>query len=76
MAKRQGKDLQQTERERSADAVFERVGVPGKVAIARSRTLAKLISDAAKPFGALRVLNEQKHRKLLSGAAGDGDHPR
>jgi hypothetical protein len=49
-----GKDFQQTA-EAIRDAIWERLGVPVTVGIARSRTLAKLISDAAKPFGALAV---------------------
>ena len=31
--------------------------MPVTVGIARTRTLAKLISDSAKPFGALAVLD-------------------
>src|SRR4051812_36317587 len=34
------------------DTIWERVRVPVTVGIARTRTLAKLISDSAKPFGA------------------------
>ncbi len=33
------------------DTIWERVRVPVSVGIARSRTLAKLISDSTKPFG-------------------------
>ena len=33
--------------------------MPVTVGIARTRTLAKLISDAAKPFGALAVLDRE-----------------
>jgi nucleotidyltransferase/DNA polymerase involved in DNA repair len=36
------------------------------VGIARTRTLAKLISDAAKPFGALAVLDRDAEEKLLA----------
>jgi nucleotidyltransferase/DNA polymerase involved in DNA repair len=61
-----GKDFQQTA-EAIRDSIWERVGVPVTVGIARSRTLAKLISDAAKPFGALAVLDEQAERELLAG---------
>ena len=60
-----GKDFQETA-VAIRDAVLERVGVPSTIGIARSRTLAKLISDAAKPFGALAVLDEAAERKLLS----------
>ena len=38
------------------DRIFTATRVPVTVGIARTRTLAKLISDAAKPFGALAVL--------------------
>src|SRR3954471_19452395 len=41
------------------DRILERVGVPVTVGIARTRTLAKLISDAAKPFGALAVVDRR-----------------
>jgi DNA polymerase V len=46
-------------------AIRERVGVPVTVGIARSRTLAKLISDAAKPDGALAVLDRDAEEQLL-----------
>jgi nucleotidyltransferase/DNA polymerase involved in DNA repair len=36
------------------DRIMEAVRVPVTVGIARTRTLAKLISDSAKPFGAGR----------------------
>ena len=39
------------------DRIFAETRVPVTVGIARTRTLAKLISDAAKPFGALAVLD-------------------
>ncbi len=48
------------------DRVWERVGVPVTVGIARTRTLAKLISDAAKPFGALAVMDRGAEERLLS----------
>jgi nucleotidyltransferase/DNA polymerase involved in DNA repair len=41
------------------NTIWERVGVPVTVGIARSRTLAKLISDSAKPFGARAVLDRE-----------------
>jgi nucleotidyltransferase/DNA polymerase involved in DNA repair len=47
-------------------AIRERVGVPVTVGIARSRTLAKLISDAAKPDGALAVLDRAAEEQLLA----------
>jgi len=49
------------------DRIMERVGVPVTVGIARTRTLAKLISDAAKPFGALAVLDRGAEEELLAG---------
>jgi nucleotidyltransferase/DNA polymerase involved in DNA repair len=49
------------------DRIMERVGVPVTVGIARTRTLAKLISDAAKPFGALAVLDRDAEEQLLAG---------
>src|SRR5262245_23967157 len=42
------------------DRVMERVYVPVTVGIARTRTLAKLICDTAKPFGALAVLDRAR----------------
>lgn len=48
------------------DRVLERVGVPATVGIARTRTLAKLISDSAKPFGALAVLDPAEETALLA----------
>ena len=47
------------------DEVRERVGVPVTVGIARTRTLAKLISDAAKPNGALAVVDRRAEEELL-----------
>jgi DNA polymerase V len=49
------------------DRIWERIGVPVTVGIARTRTLAKLISDAAKPFGALAVVDRENEEKLLAG---------
>jgi DNA polymerase V len=48
------------------DRIWERVRVPATVGIARSRTLAKLISDSAKPFGALAVLDPAAEQALLA----------
>jgi nucleotidyltransferase/DNA polymerase involved in DNA repair len=48
------------------DRIYERVGVPVTVGIARTRTLAKLISDAAKPFGALAVVDRRDEEGLLA----------
>ena len=49
------------------DRIWEAVGVPVTVGIARSRTLAKLISDSAKPFGARAVLDAGEEATLLAG---------
>jgi len=51
------------------DAIWERLGVPVTVGVARSRTLAKLISDSAKPFGALAVLDRRAEEELMAGRA-------
>jgi nucleotidyltransferase/DNA polymerase involved in DNA repair len=48
------------------DRILERVGVPVTVGIARTRTLAKLISDSAKPFGARAVLDQESEERLLA----------
>lgn len=40
--------------------------MPVTVGIARTRTLAELISDAAKPFGALAVLDPEAESALLA----------
>lgn len=56
--------------QRTASAVRghiqERVGVPMTVAYARTRTLAKLFADTAKPFGAVAVETEAHERALLA----------
>lgn len=48
------------------DRIMEAVRVPVTVGIARSRTLAKLISDTAKPFGASAVLDPRAEEELLA----------
>src|ERR1043165_7047158 len=48
------------------DHIHQAVGVPVTVGIARSKTLAKLISDTAKPFGALAVLDPEAETALLA----------
>ena len=48
------------------DRIMEVVRVPVTVGFARSKTLAKLISDAAKPFGALAVLDRRAEEALLA----------
>lgn len=42
------------------------VGVPMTVAFGRTRTLAKLFADTAKPFGAIAVENRNEERALLA----------
>lgn len=56
----------QGEAEQARDLVWREVGVPVTVGIARSRTLAKLISDSAKPFGAKAVLDDAEEERLLA----------
>ena len=57
------------------DRIWNAFRVPVTVGIARTRTLAKLISDAAKPFGALAVLDKAtEHRAHGRAAAGHRDH--
>jgi DNA polymerase V len=46
--------------------ILRRVGVPVTIGIARTKTLAKLVSDTAKPFGALALVGEQAERTLLA----------
>src|SRR5262249_34140120 len=48
------------------DRIWRTVGVPVTVGLARSRSLAKLISDQAKPFGALALLVPDAERALLA----------
>ena len=48
------------------DAIQSRLGIPATVGIARTRTLAKLISDSAKPFGASAVLDREAEETLLA----------
>jgi nucleotidyltransferase/DNA polymerase involved in DNA repair len=49
------------------DQILERVRLPVTVGIARTRTLAKLLSDTAKPFGAKAVLGRDAEEALLAG---------
>ncbi len=49
------------------DAIWKEVRVPVTIGIARTRTLAKLISDSAKPFGALALLDAKGEEELLAG---------
>jgi nucleotidyltransferase/DNA polymerase involved in DNA repair len=61
----QGRSLQHTA-EVIRDHIKKAIGVPVTVGIARSKTLAKLISDTAKPFGALAVLDPASETALLA----------
>src|SRR5262249_12214040 len=47
-------------------AILQRVGVPVTVGIGRTRTVAKLIADTAKPFGALALTDPDAERALLA----------
>jgi nucleotidyltransferase/DNA polymerase involved in DNA repair len=55
---------------RAAEAVRgrikENVGVPATAGIARTRTLAKLLCDVIKPFGAAAVLDRAAEEELLA----------
>jgi nucleotidyltransferase/DNA polymerase involved in DNA repair len=59
-----GLSLQETA-EALRDRVLKEVGVPVTVGVGRSKTLAKLISDTAKPFGALALLDRDAEWGLL-----------
>src|SRR5262245_3530879 len=59
-----GRTLQETA-EYIRDRIWEAVRVPVTVGIARTKTLAKLISDTAKPFGALALLDPDAERVML-----------
>src|SRR5262249_34965578 len=48
------------------DHILKVVGVPVTVGVARTRTLAKLVSDTAKPFGARALLDAGAERELLA----------
>ena len=51
--------------EEQRDHILRAVGVPVTVGIARSKSLAKLVSDTAKPFGALSLTDPDAERALL-----------
>ena len=55
----------QSHAEALRDQIKREVGVPVTVGIARTKTLAKLISDTAKPEGALALLDSDAERILL-----------
>lgn len=62
---KRGMTLQETAL-RLRDRIWAEVGVPVTVGLARSRTLAKLISDSAKPFGARAVVDPDAEAELLA----------
>jgi DNA polymerase V len=55
---------------RTAAAIRDHIravaGLPVTIGIARTRTLAKLFSDTAKPFGAVAVLDRDHERAVLA----------
>jgi len=52
--------------ERIRDHIQQVVRVPMTVAFARTRTLAKLFADTAKPFGAVVITEPEQERELLA----------
>jgi DNA polymerase V len=56
----------QTTAETVRNRMKQNVGVPMTVAFARTRTLAKLFADTAKPFGAVAVLDRDHEEALLA----------
>jgi DNA polymerase V len=60
-----GKSYQQTA-EDVRDHVLKTAGLPMTVAYARTRTLAKLFADTAKPFGAIAVEDPDQETELLA----------
>lgn len=60
-----GLSWQQTA-EHIRDHIRHFVGVPMTVAFARTRTLAKLLADTHKPFGAIAVTDPEREHELLA----------
>ena len=60
-----GQPLQQTAAA-IRDHIRDAAGLPVTIGVARTRTLAKLFSDAGKPFGAVAVLSREHERALLA----------
>ncbi len=48
------------------DTILAKTGLPVSVGLGRSRTMAKLLSDTFKPFGAMAILDPCDERELLS----------
>jgi nucleotidyltransferase/DNA polymerase involved in DNA repair len=57
--------VQQARAEALRDRIREVVGVPATVGVSHTKTLAKLLSDSAKPFGALALLDRDALWSLL-----------
>ena len=51
------------------DVIWDRLGIPVTVGIARTMTLAKLISDTGKPFGAVAVVGREEEEAILKNLA-------
>lgn len=62
---RPGQSLQTTAT-RIRDRILNETGLPVTIGVARTRTLAKLFSDTAKPFGSVAVLTRAHERDLLA----------
>jgi DNA polymerase V len=56
----------QTYAEAMRDCIMQEVKVPVTVGIARTKSLAKLVSDTAKPFGAYAIANPDAEAELLA----------
>jgi nucleotidyltransferase/DNA polymerase involved in DNA repair len=50
---------------RLQERVLSETGVPVSIGIARTRTLAKLVSDGSKPYGCQVVLSEEERATIL-----------
>jgi DNA polymerase V len=48
------------------DRILRETGLPVTIGVGRTRTLAKLFSDTAKPFGSVAVLTRDRERELLA----------
>ncbi|HJZ54697.1 MAG TPA: nucleotidyltransferase, partial [Gemmataceae bacterium] len=48
------------------DHIREAAGLPVTIGVGRTRTLAKLFSDTAKPFGAVAILTRDHERAVLA----------
>jgi DNA polymerase V len=66
-----GGDEPQVFAERVRQAILDEVGVPATVGVAKSRTLAKLACETAKPFGAVALDDPERTTELLGKLAID-----